>query len=142
MQQTIDIRERADAPLVSIPLESLPKIVRIGTQIAGLWAISYGSTWIAQEFHLPIPGNVLGLCILFGALLTGSIKLSWLDSGGGMLTKHLAFFFVPITVGLMGFGPTFAHAGFALAVTLVLSAAVGLLAAAFTTQLLATRRRS
>ncbi len=48
---------------------------------------------------------------LFGALAAGAIKIEWLELGGGFLTKHLAFFFVPVTVGVMGFGATFARAG-------------------------------
>jgi holin-like protein len=115
------------------------RLAHMAVQIGGLWLISAGCNWLAQSAHLPIPGNVIGLIVLFLALMTGVVKLSWFDTGGGILTKHLAFFFIPITVGLMGFGATFATAGIALAATLVLSGVVGLLAAAYTAQLLANR---
>lgn len=139
MQQTIGLPAPATTQVGPISLQSVRKFAIMGIQIFGLWAISAGSTWIVERFHVPIPGNVVGLCALFVALMSGAIKPRWLDIGGGMLTKHLAFFFVPITVGLMGFGATFAHAGVALAVTLVVSAALGMLAAGYTTQLLAAR---
>ena len=139
MQQTIGLPAQTRAPLNTISFQSIRKFAIIGAQIFGLWAISAGSTLFVSRFHIPIPGNVVGLCALFAALMSGAIKPRWLDNGGGLLTKHLAFFFVPITVGLMGFGAIFAQAGFALAVTLVVSAALGMLAAGFTTQLLAER---
>ncbi len=119
----------------------VPASLRIAAQVAGLWFFSAGGSWLAGVAHLPIPGNVIGLSALFIALCTGLVKTEWLDLGGGVLTKHLAFFFVPLTVGLMGFGAVFAQAGFALIVTLFVSAAVGLVAAGHATQLLAKYRR-
>lgn len=124
------------------PTRNDNRLANMAVQVGGLWLISAGCNWLAQSYHLPIPGNVIGLIVLFLALMTGVVKLSWFDTGGGILTKHLAFFFIPITVGLMGFGSTFATAGIALAATLVLSGVVGLLAAAYTAQLLANRSQA
>jgi len=123
---------------VAVPV---PSVARIAAQIAGLWAFAAAGSWLASAFHLPIPGNVIGMCALFAALMTGAIKSEWLELGGGVLTKHLAFFFVPLTVGLMGFGTLFEHAGIAIVVTLLVSAALGLVAAGHTTQLLAKARK-
>jgi holin-like protein len=114
-------------------------IVRLAAQIAALWVISAGSSWLATALHLAVPGNVLGLCALFFALWSGIVRPEWLDFAGGLLTKHMAFFFIPITVGLMGFGATFARAGVAIVATLVISAAIGMLAAGHTTQACARR---
>lgn len=140
-----EVQELAKKPITILPPDSIERVNRMGriaAQIGALWLISAGGTWIAQTLHLPIPGNVIGLCLLFVALLTGVVKLSWLDLGGGILTKHLAFFFIPITVGLMGFGAIFASAGIVLAATILISGIVGLLASAFTAQLLAKRART
>ena len=123
---------------VSLPV---PQAARIAAQIAALWAFSAAGSWIAAAAHLPIPGNVIGMCALFAALVGGVVKADWLDLGGGVLTKHLAFFFVPLTVGLMGFGTLFEHAGVAIVVTLTVSAVVGLVVAGHTTQLLAKVRK-
>ena len=109
-------------------------------QVGVLWGFSAGGGAIQSFFHLPIPGNVIGLVALFGALATGAIKLEWLELGGGFLTKHLAFFFVPVTVGVMGFGATFARAGVGIVAALLISAIVGLIVAGVTTERLARRR--
>jgi holin-like protein len=109
-------------------------------QVAVLWGFSAGGAAIQSLFHLPVPGNVIGLVALFAALAGGAIKIEWLELGGGFLTKHLAFFFVPVTVGVMGFGATFARAGVGIVATLLISAIVGLVVAGVTTERLARRR--
>ena len=123
---------------VAVPV---PSVARIAAQIVGLWAFAAAGSWLASALHLPVPGNVIGMCALFAGLMTGAIKAEWLDLGGGVLTKHLAFFFVPLTVGLMGFGSLFERAGVGIVVTLVVSAVVGLLVAGHTTQFLGNGRK-
>lgn len=117
----------------------VPRAVRVAAQVAALWLISAGGSWVASAFHLPLPGNAIGLTVLFLALCSGAIRPEWLDLGGGLLTKHLAFFFVPLTVGLMGFGAIFAQAGFAIVATLLVSAIAGLIAAGHVAQSLEAR---
>lgn len=73
-------------------------------QIAGLWLIYRLSAWIVARCHLPVPGNVLGMLILFALLTTGVVKLEWIAGAADLLTKHLAFFFIPVAVGLMQWG--------------------------------------
>jgi holin-like protein len=48
------------------------------------------------------------MALLYGLLALGIVKLSWFEPVGPFLIKHLAFFFVPITVGLMDTGSLFA----------------------------------
>lgn len=48
-----------------------------------------------------IPGNVLGMVLLFASLQLGWIKPSSIESVAGFLTKNMALFFVPASVGLM-----------------------------------------
>jgi holin-like protein len=115
-------------------------LARMLVQVAVLVGFSAGGTALQGFFHLPVPGNVIGLVVLFAALACGAIKLEWLELGGGFLTKHLAFFFVPVTVGVMGFGATFARAGVGIVVALLVSAIVGLVVAGVTTERLSRRR--
>ena len=74
---------------------------------------------------------------LYLLLSLGLVKLTWLDATGSFLIKHLAFFFIPITVGLMDPGDLLAAHGFGIALTLVLSAAAGILLSGFVAQCLA-----
>ena len=115
-------------------------LARMLAQMAALWAISAGGSWLAWRLHLMIPGNVIGMCALFAGLASGVLKSDWFELGGGFLTKHLAFFFVPVTVGVMAFGATFARAGTGIVVSLLVSTVLGFAVAGIATERLAARR--
>lgn len=97
-------------------------------QIFLLWLIYSVSTWIVEILHLPLPGSVLGMLLLFTLLSAGIIKEQWLSLGANPLLKHLSFFFIPIAVGLMDWGELFTQKGHLLFLPLVISAFVALLA--------------
>ena len=48
-----------------------------------------------------LPGNVLGMLLLFLALVFGWIKLQEVSEIAHLLTKNMALFFVPSTVGIV-----------------------------------------
>lgn len=50
---------------------------------------------------LPIPGNVVGMLILFLGLYTGIIKLKMIGKISDFLLDNLAFFFLPAGVSLI-----------------------------------------
>lgn len=50
---------------------------------------------------VPIPGNVLGMILLFLLLCTKIIKLEAVEEVSEFLLKHLAFFFIPAGVAIM-----------------------------------------
>ena len=77
--------------------------------------------------------------MLLVLLAGGVVKLEWIEAGATLLLTHLAFFFVPIAVGLMNFGELLERHGIALLATLVAAAAAGIVLAGFVTQTLAKR---
>jgi holin-like protein len=113
----------------------------IALQVVVLLAISQAGHAVATYLGLPLPGNLLGMLLLLGLLLSGAIRVRWLETSASLLLRHLAFFFVPITVGLMGFAALLATDGPAILVTLVVSACIGLCVAGLTSQVLVARRR-
>src|SRR5690554_8167266 len=48
-----------------------------------------------------IPGSVLGMLLLFGALLAGWVKPEKMRTAASFITTHMALYFVPVGVGLM-----------------------------------------
>jgi holin-like protein len=50
---------------------------------------------------LPIPGNILGMIILFIMLYTKVIKVDDISNVTNFFLDHLSFFFIPAGVGLM-----------------------------------------
>jgi holin-like protein len=56
---------------------------------------------LSTSLHLPIPGNILGMVILFILLCTKTVKVDNISNVTNFLLDHLAFFFIPAGVGLM-----------------------------------------
>lgn len=88
--------------------------------------------WL-HRIGVPIPGGVLGLLLFYSAMLTGALKLSWVERAAGLLLRHMVLLFVPLTVGLMEMGPVLSKQAVAIVASLVLS----FLAVLLTTGLLA-----
>lgn len=111
-------------------------------QLAILWAIYQGSTWFVAAVGLPIPGNVVGVMLLFALLCLGVIKLKHVELAADFLLRHLVFFFVPVAVGLMEWGQVFYDYGLTLFAAIVISAVLPLLTVGGLTQLLNKRRNA
>ena len=61
-----------------------------------------------------LPGNVLGMLLLFLALVLGWIKLQEVSGIAHLLTKNMALFFVPASVGIITSWNIISHNLFAL----------------------------
>jgi len=105
-------------------------------QSALLWLVFRLGTFLVQALHVALPGNVAGMLLMFLLLATGVVKPVHIEVAGGFLLKHFAFFFIPISVGLMAFGPLVRQSGAALLAILVTAAAVGVLVTGLAVQAL------
>lgn len=94
-------------------------------QLAVLWACSQAGHALVELLRLPLPGNVVGLLLLFAALHLGVLPLRAVEAAGGLLLRHLSLLFIPYAVGIGEFAPYIAAHGIAMAAVLVLSAGVG-----------------
>jgi len=103
-------------------------------QLLILIVIYQVGNWAANFFHLQIPGNVIGIVILLVLFSFGVIKVEQIELAGGWLLKHLGFFFIPISVGLMTLGNIVWEKGGILISVLLVSACTGLIAAGKTAQ--------
>jgi len=108
-------------------------------QSALLWLVYRLGGLLVGVLHLALPGNVAGMLLMFALLAAGVVKPAYIEVGGGFLLKHFAFFFIPISVGLMAFGPLMRQSGLTLLAILVASAAVGVLATGLCVQFLDRR---
>lgn len=108
-----------------------------GLQLAGLWALTVAGTVCAQALALPIPGNLAAMILLYLLLSLGIVKIAWFDAAGSFLVKHLAFFFIPVAVGVMDAGGLLAAHGVGIALTLFASAVIGIVLAGVVAERLA-----
>jgi holin-like protein len=114
--------------------------LKIIIQIFLLWLIYQLGNIITSTLHLPLPGNVLGMLLLFALLTTGIVPVKWIKEGADLLLKHLAFFFIPIAVGLMAWTKLFATSGIWLLLALLISALLAIPISGWAVQLLSRRR--
>jgi holin-like protein len=83
-------------------------------------------------FKLPIPGPVIGMALLLGAIAARRALLDALRPTTTTLLQHLSLLFVPAGVGVMVHGRRLADEGVAIVVALVLSTVLALAATALT----------
>ncbi|WP_410509374.1 CidA/LrgA family protein [Methanosarcina hadiensis] len=70
-------------------------------QFSVILCIYFLGELLQKMFELPVPGNILGMLILFFFLLSGIIKLEMIDRISRFLLENLAFFFLPAGVSLI-----------------------------------------
>jgi holin-like protein len=74
------------------------KLLRQVGIISGICFLGEMLHWL---FKLPIPGNVLGMALLFTGLCSGLIKLEMIEEVSNFLLDHLTFFLIPAGVGII-----------------------------------------
>ncbi|MCK1991096.1 CidA/LrgA family protein [Peribacillus muralis] len=117
----------------------MKKLLAFTGQLILLLIICKLGYYLADLLHLPIPGNVIGMIVLFILLQTKVLKVEWIELASGFLVKHLAFFFIPITISLMTMGWLFIEFGLGLALALGVSLIFGFIVSAWTVQKLSHR---
>lgn len=66
-----------------------------------LLSIYFAGEIISKLLGIPIPGNIIGMILLFLLLSTNIIKVEKVENLSTFFLDHLAFFFLPASVGLM-----------------------------------------
>jgi holin-like protein len=75
----------------------------ISLQVVLLCGISLLGNCIAQFLHLSIPGNILGMVVLFFLMERKILSLTWIESGANFLIAELLLFFIPSAIGVIQF---------------------------------------
>jgi holin-like protein len=94
---------------------------------------------LAQLTGMPVPGPVLGMILLFVALMVRPSFALLLATAADGLARHLSLLFVPAGVGVMLHLHRVANEWLPIAVALVVSTVLALAATAWTFQYLARR---
>jgi holin-like protein len=123
-------RERVAAP----PEAFVKKKLRFLGQVALLAGIYLLGNKIAAFAHLPVPGNVVGVVLLYALLNLGLVPLEYVQDAADFLLRHLVFFFIPVAVDLMNWGNVFYKYGLALAFAIVVSTVLTFLGTGYLAQ--------
>jgi holin-like protein len=102
--------------------------------LALLIAIYILGNQVAHWTHLPIPGNVVGIILLYALLNLGLVRLEHVQDAADFLLRHLVFFFIPVAVDLMNWGGVFYRYSWLLALAIVVSTVLTFLVSGFLAQ--------
>lgn len=100
----------------------------------GLWLLSELGFALTARLGLALPGNLLGMMLLFILLVSGIVRLEWVNDAATFLLRHLAFFFIPLAVGLMTMDELMRSHGILILAALMASAAVGIVVSGWVVQ--------
>ena len=117
-------------------------LVTLAGQVGLLGAIFAVSNVVVTRLHLRVPANIVGMLLLFALLCAGIVEERWVSAAAGVLTTHLAFFFIPVAVGLMDCGGLLWPVGHWLLLAIVVSSIVGIVTSGGLIQLLGSRAGS
>lgn len=90
-------------------------------QVALLMGFSELLNVLVRWLHLPVPGSIIGIALVFILLQTKVIKLEWVELGANWLLAELLLFFIPSAVGIMNYIPMLEHDGVRIVVIVILS---------------------
>ena len=75
--------------------------MKLYVQLMIIFSISLIGEGISYLFHLPIPGSIIGLVLLFLALQFKMIRLRHVSMVGNFLLANMTILFLPPAVGIM-----------------------------------------
>ena len=121
LERVASLRDERDVPALSNPLrvpESLshllgfdapavPKsfagrFVKICLQLLLIYAVCLAGEQIADMIPLGIPGNIVSMGLLLAFLISGVIRMESISLAADFLLDHMAVFFIPAAVAIMG----------------------------------------
>lgn len=91
--------------------EKMKRFIYIVLQITILYVFYLIGIWIKTTLGLSVPGSVIGLLLLFALLTMNVVKVKWIEAGSQFFIKHLVFFFIPATVGVIDYFDLFKGKG-------------------------------
>lgn len=75
--------------------------MKLYVQLMIIFSISLIGEGISYLFHLPIPGSIIGLVLLFLVLQFKMIRLRHVSMVGNFLLANMTILFLPPAVGIM-----------------------------------------
>nr|WP_018750093.1 CidA/LrgA family holin-like protein [Paenibacillus sanguinis] len=121
-------------------MHRMKTIGNIILQVSILFFVSIAMNAIVELLHIPIPGSILGIAVLFILLKTKVVKLSWIEQGANWLLAELLLFFIPSAVGVMQYIPLLESEGLRILVVVVSSTIIVMVSSGLIASRIAKRK--
>jgi holin-like protein len=115
------------------------KYIKIVVQVLLLYGFVLIGNCLQSFFHVPLPGSIIGLLLLWAALALKIIRLQWIESGSYILLSFIPLFLLPATVGGMEYGHIFTGKGFLLIPITMISTFLTMWISGYTSQFIARK---
>ncbi len=115
------------------------KYIKIVLQVLVLYGFVLVGGWLQNYFHIPLPGSIIGLLLLWAALSLNIIRLEWIEKGSYFLLSFIPLFLLPATVGGMDYGHIFTGKGFLLIPITMMSTFLTMWISGYTSQFIARK---
>jgi holin-like protein len=112
----------------------LSKVVDVAIGLVILLAFQFVGQTISDAFSLTLPGPVIGMLLLFVALIIVKKTPRSLSDTSAMLIRHLSLFFLPAASGIFFLGASINQELPAIMLTLVVSTLVAMIITALCMQ--------
>ncbi|MDE1179627.1 CidA/LrgA family protein [Paraburkholderia sp.] len=96
---------------------------------------------VSYVFHLPVPGPVIGMLLLFGFVMMRPSTADEIEPTALELLRHLSLLFIPAGVGIMVSAGKVRGDALAVVVSLAVSTTLAIAVAALVTRALLRRQR-
>ncbi|MGG3468931.1 CidA/LrgA family protein [Neobacillus pocheonensis] len=116
------------------------KILKIILQILFIHIFLFLGIVIKTFVQVPIPASMIGLVLLFLALMLKLVKLEWVEQGGKWLLAELLLFFVPSAVGIVNYKEILGWQGVETIVLIIFSTMIVMGTTAFVAEKLYNRK--
>lgn len=116
------------------------KIIRIIAQVALLYIFFLTGDYLQKLLHLPVPGSIVGLLLLFVLLLFNIVPVKLIEEGSLFILAYLPMFFIPATAGIMNHLDIFSGRGLLMIGILVVSSVVTMVVTAHSSEWITGRR--
>jgi holin-like protein len=110
-------------------------------QVCFLYILLIIGNFLSSVLHLPIPGSIIGLFLLFLLLSLKMIKVAWVDLGATWLLSELLLFFVPSAVGIVQYKQIMGIQGIKIVLVIILSTLVVMAFTGLSAEILSKFRR-
>ncbi|KAI7252143.1 hypothetical protein KC345_g11510 [Hortaea werneckii] len=115
------------------------KIIRVIAEVCLLYVFFLAGDYLQKLLHLPIPGSIVGLLLLFVLLLLKIVPVKLIENGSSFILAYLPMFFIPATAGIMNHLDIFSGRGLLLIGILVISSVLTMVVTAHSSQWIASR---
>jgi holin-like protein len=114
---------------------TLQHLGRLLSELSILLAIYLFGCQLANWWHWPIPGGVIGLALLLLAFAFGWVKPAALQLGAGLLLAEMLLFFIPALMSLLDYGTLLRTEGWRIMLVIGVSTLLVMVVTAFTVEL-------